>query len=86
MLAIVPAVDERHSCSCVLSDSQALSTDGAVKSIACLVKMESLIVQQGMNKSPGRSRGSSGRRFVVSFNVGMPAARHKSSSSSLILS
>ncbi len=85
-LAIVPVLEDRRSFSGPERVSQALSTDGAVKSIVCLVKMESLMVQQGMNKLPGLCFGSSGSIFEGSFIVGIPAERHINSNSSLILS
>ena len=85
-LAIVPVVVVRRNFSGLERVSQAESTEGAVKSIACLVKTESLMVQQGMNKSPGLVNGSSGSRFVGSFIVGTPAERHIESNSSRILS
>ena len=85
-LAIVPAVEVRRSFLGPDRVYQDPSTEGAVKSIACLVKMESLMVQQGMNKSPGLCFGSSGSRFEGSFIVGLPAERHINSNSSLILS
>ena len=84
--ATIPVVEVRRIFSGPERVSQAASTEGAVKSIACLVKTESSIVQQGMNRSPGLVNGSSGSRFVGSFIVGIPAERHINSNSSLILS
>ena len=84
--AIIPVVEVRRIFSGPERVSQPTSTEGAVKSIAWLVKTESLMVQQGMNKSPGLVNGSSGSRFVGSFIVGIPAERHINSNSSLILS
>jgi hypothetical protein len=45
--AVEPEIDDRCNCWTIGRVSQQASTDGAVKSTACLVKVELLVDQQG---------------------------------------